>query len=809
MSNMKAIFPVVLAVSCAIAPASAKEPSFDQQVAAQRAIEQVYWKHRIWPAGNPTPKPALSDVLSETDLRSKVTRALARVAAVESDLGHTITREELQAEVQRMICESRRPDVLDELFVALGRDPVLIEDLLARPLVAEKLSAATSTLASPAGTTCESWSPTATAGAPTAREGHSAIWTGAEMIVWGGNNGVLHLENTGGRYDPATDGWTPTSTGGAPIARYGHAALWTGTTMLVWGGYDASSHVAQTGGRYDVTTDSWTSTSLVDAPSARYQHVAVWTGSEMLVWGGCIDGGTVFDSLVHRYRPDLDAWTTSSSPGPAGQCGVAGVWTGSELLLFGAQSTVTAHRYMLASDTWSEMSSLNRPFARFGPTGIWTGAEMIVWGGDSYTNTGGRYAPSTDTWVPTPTAGAPDGRSSHSAVWSGSEMIVWGGWRGHSVGDGARYDPAANAWSALPATLSPRHRHSAVWTGDEMIVWGGRVGDTYVPIEFFNTGARLRMGPSDETCNGVDDDCDGVVDDGASCDDGNPCNGVEICGGGSCQAGNPVVCTASDQCHDDGTCDPGSGVCSHPEKPDGTACDDGNPTTSPDICQAGVCNRASCPTSPDPKTKGWYKNLCNNSHSGDSLTDADALCVANVTATFAGLQSVADICAVIQPGQSGGDNGDDCGRDEDQLMVLALNLCKQRVCTANAIDSNCGSNSSTVGSSLAEMDTIFLNPERESVTCDHAGCLGKEINNGRALELNSLSVELESGRVRLNWLAPILDDGTQTASSYTVWRRPLGSIDPFQQIAATTGLTFLDSGAGTMAWQYLVKPVVH
>ena len=44
--------------------------------------------------------------------------------------------------------------------------------------------------------------------------------------------------NTGGRYNPSTDSWTATSTTNAPAARYDHTAVWTGSEMIVWGGYD-------------------------------------------------------------------------------------------------------------------------------------------------------------------------------------------------------------------------------------------------------------------------------------------------------------------------------------------------------------------------------------------------------------------------------------------------------------------------------------------------------------------------------------------------------------------------------------------
>ena len=55
------------------------------------------------------------------------------------------------------------------------------------------------------------------------------------MIVWGGYDGNVYL-NTGGRYNPGTDSWTATSTTNAPTARGFHTAVWTGSEMIVWGG---------------------------------------------------------------------------------------------------------------------------------------------------------------------------------------------------------------------------------------------------------------------------------------------------------------------------------------------------------------------------------------------------------------------------------------------------------------------------------------------------------------------------------------------------------------------------------------------
>ena len=69
---------------------------------------------------------------------------------------------------------------------------------------------------------------------------------------------------------------------------------------------------------------------------------------------------------------------------------------------------------------------------------------------------------------------------------------------------------------------------------------------------------------------------DPALADGTPCDDASACTGTDTCIAGICAGSDPVICTASDQCHDAGTCDPGTGACSDPAKADGAACDDGD-----------------------------------------------------------------------------------------------------------------------------------------------------------------------------------------------------------------------------------------
>ena len=77
------------------------------------------------------------------------------------------------------------------------------------------------------------------------------------------------------------------------------------------------------------------------------------------------------------------------------------------------------------------------------------------------------------------------------------------------------------------------------------------------------------------------------------CNDGNACTQTDTCQAGTCTGANPVICTRADQCHVAGTLRPGDRRLLEPGKADGTACNDGNACTQTDTCQAGACTGAN------------------------------------------------------------------------------------------------------------------------------------------------------------------------------------------------------------------------
>jgi N-acetylneuraminic acid mutarotase len=254
------------------------------------------------------------------------------------------------------------------------------------------------------------WVPISTVNAPEPRFNHVAVWTGKEMVVWGGYtdshswyagaHAPGHL-NTGGRYNPARNAWRSTTQSGAPSARINHVGVWTGSGLIVWGGVNASEALND-GGSYDPVEDSWRTINLKSAPEPRCMPAAVWTGKEMLVWGGATRDGSRYFNNGGRYDP--------------------------------------------GTDTWRPLSTDGAPKGRMFAQAVWTGRHMLVWGGVNdegvssvadparYQGTGGLYDPETDSWRPISLVGAPSPRLT-TAVWTGHSLLAFGGYNNVHLND--------------------------------------------------------------------------------------------------------------------------------------------------------------------------------------------------------------------------------------------------------------------------------------------------------------------------------------------------------------------------------------
>src|SRR5262245_51661936 len=208
---------MLAAVVLAVVPVLAGTPiTLEERVAARRAVEEVYWRHRIWPPENPGEKPPLDEVLPLETIRAQVEDGLRKSAALDAFWGRPIGHRELQAEIDRIGRDSKSPAMLAEIMEALGNDTALFAEVVARPTLADRLIRRWHAAADE--TSFESWWEVARATLPEIpveretfepprsrsadctddtwqsvesvppdpADGPIAVWTGSEMLVWGG-----------------------------------------------------------------------------------------------------------------------------------------------------------------------------------------------------------------------------------------------------------------------------------------------------------------------------------------------------------------------------------------------------------------------------------------------------------------------------------------------------------------------------------------------------------------------------------------------------------------------------------------------
>ncbi len=134
------------------------------------------------------------------------------------------------------------------------------------------------------------------------------------MIAWGGTN-MSNSLNTGGRYSPGADSWTATAISNAPLGRSGHTAVWTGSEMIVWGG--GNSGFLNTGGRYCAQSQA----PMAQSAFSRKTHGAAGTFDVPLPLTGnvgieCRSGGTTNDyQMIINFMTTVTVGSASVTSG--------------------------------------------------------------------------------------------------------------------------------------------------------------------------------------------------------------------------------------------------------------------------------------------------------------------------------------------------------------------------------------------------------------------------------------------------------------------------------------------------------------
>lgn len=323
--------------------------------------------------------------------------------------------------------------------------------------------------------------------------GMAAAWTGRQLVVWGGGSGRAsederanwHPSGAGAAYDPATNRWVVLPP--APIpARLGATAVWSGREVLIWGGAAGDAEFFGDGAAYDPATRRWR--VLPPAPiGARTDHEATWTGREMFLWGGiqrcCPIDSELHDPAAAAYDPATNQWRRAADvPAPwSGDDGTAVTLAEGDRPLIWRRGRLGAPA-TAAAEVWGEVTGLQPPpvatdtavpATTGDPLAMATvaGGEVFTWTGRSGQLRGLAWRPSDATWRRTATLEAQRG----GTVTAGGPGQIYA-----AVGQSARilrYSVADDRWDELPLPPIPT-RSAAVlaWTGDALLFWGG-VGD--------------------------------------------------------------------------------------------------------------------------------------------------------------------------------------------------------------------------------------------------------------------------------------------------------------------------------------------
>ncbi len=333
------------------------------------------------------------------------------------------------------------------------------------------------------------------------RFGHSAFWTGKEMLVFGGSTGTGQVVSSWGAYDPDKNTWRKLPPPPATI-KPGNLE---GPAYPVMGDGALFVSFGLGGAIFDLKTETWS-----EIPSAttstplerRAPAVVAWVPEtkEFVAWGGgrtncpcsLADGGA-YSPVTKTWRKiapsPLDARDHIYRPG--------GIAAGGKVIIFGG-GTNSGGRYRDAAaydpklDTWTKLPDAPAELRSYNvhdqPLGspatkalFWAGNQLSGSASGYASNSGAIWDTATNAW--TAIAGPAgerdvDGFADGATFIAGNILYAWGGNRYHTmVNTGYAYDVSSKAWSAMDAGgPSPRTLPSGVWTGSEAIVWGGRNG---------------------------------------------------------------------------------------------------------------------------------------------------------------------------------------------------------------------------------------------------------------------------------------------------------------------------------------------
>ena len=257
------------------------------------------------------------------------------------------------------------------------------------------------------------------------RTGVAAVWTGNQVLIWGGNASL----RDGLAYDPASDRWSPIPN--APIKGGSAVGAWTGSEFVV---VSTNAQAAA----WDPAGRAWR--RLPDPPVPPGYLESVWTGEALLVLGLTEGGadpivGAAFDRATSTWRMIADV------PYDGMVLGVPPRWTGNAMVF-------VDHAYDPATDRWTQLTTDGCSRGAVS-NGVWTG-RLLISQTQAYDLAEGRCLTLPDAPIRPGSENETFGvrtHEFHTPVWANGRLMVWSGGSGSDSffngGDGALFEPEA------------------------------------------------------------------------------------------------------------------------------------------------------------------------------------------------------------------------------------------------------------------------------------------------------------------------------------------------------------------------------
>lgn len=344
-------------------------------------------------------------------------------------------------------------------------------------------------------------------------EGPGTVWTGTQLVVWGGVVTDADESEPGGMvWTPADDQQTGDGEPSTPVTDnledeiagampYGPlwerldrfpeinprngapAVVWVSSRLFIWGGGDghASMYFPFNG----------PAAPIPEAPiPPRRDPAAVAFDDSVLIWGGSDSNGPRSDGAI--YQVDEERWRQlPPAPLPPGVPLVA-AHTGDEIVVFGQQNRLGADEDLARGAAFDPSTGEWRalpdaPAAVNSGNGVWTGSELVVLGSRLDTSNAGSgptamaYSPATNQWRV-----LPDPNLAPQSTWlttDGERLFAWDYLLDAAVLD---LEAASPKWRPLPKIpLDER----------ECYVSGG-VSNSKVLVTYCGDGALLEQDAS-------------------------------------------------------------------------------------------------------------------------------------------------------------------------------------------------------------------------------------------------------------------------------------------------------------------------